>query len=273
MKSAATKRAKDTASDTTSGNKYPVKSLIKTLSILEYLGSKETGCSLAELSSNLRIGKSTVHRLLGTLRDYGFVWLDPHSVRYMLGARILQLRDNIAVRWGEPTLSRLAETTGETCNLAVLEGTHVRYLIIKESRNPLRMSGQPGKKLPAHATALGKALLSGYSRAELLQLYGKKSKLETFTPNTISSISELANYLERSSAAGIFVDNEEMYPGVICLAAPVRNAQKQIVSAVSISFPKQRSDKMDEFRSLLLECTRELSDPLRYGSDGSRPAR
>jgi len=245
-------------------NKYPVKSLVKSLLILEHLGTVEDGSTLGEISKVLRIGKSTVHRLLATLKDHDFVWLDPQSSRYMLGARILQLSQNVEVSWGEPILARLAEATGETCNVAVLEGTEVRYVIIKESKNPLRMSGKAGKKLPTHCTALGKALLSDLSRKELMQLYSKRHRLEARTPNSISTVSELCDHLERTRPAGVFVDNEEMYPGVICLAAPVRNRHGRIVAAVSISFPKQRvgSTRMGKFRSLLLDCAKELSHQL-----------
>ncbi len=247
-------------------SKYPVKSLVKSLLILEHLGTVENGSTLGKISTTLCIGKSTVHRLLATLKDHDFVWLDPQSSRYMLGARILQLSQNVAMSWGEPILARLAEATGETCNLAVLEGTEVRYVVIKESKNPLRMSGQSGRKLPAHCTALGKALLSDLSRKEILHLYGKKQRLETPTPNSISMVSELCDYLERTRPAGVFVDSEEMFSGVICLAAPIRNRHGKIIAAVSISFPKQRVDssQIGDFRSLLLDYAKELSHQLRH---------
>ena len=77
-------------------NKYPVKSLIKALGILVYLGTLESGSTLTEISAKLRIGKSTVHRLLGTLRDHDFVWLEPYSSRYILGARVLQLSEQLS---------------------------------------------------------------------------------------------------------------------------------------------------------------------------------
>lgn len=247
-------------------NKYPVKSLVKSLVILEHLGTVENGSTLGEISATLRIGKSTVHRLLATLKDHDFVWLDPQSSRYMLGSRILQLSQNVAMSWGEPILARLAEATGETCNLAVLEGAEVRYVVIKESKNPLRMSGQAGRKLPAHCTALGKALLADLSRKDLMRLYGKKQRLETPTPNSISTVAELCDYLERTRPAGAFVDNEEMFSGVICVAAPIRNRHGRIIAAVSISFPKQRVDssRMGDFRTLLLDCAKQLSHQLRH---------
>src|SRR6266478_5758981 len=199
-------------------NKYPVKSMVKALNILEYLGGSLKGASLTEISAKLRIGKSTVHRLLATLRDHDFVWLDPQSSRYILGARILQLSEqlthqSILIRYGEPILSRLAAETGETCNLGVLDGRSVLYLIIKESRNPLRMTGHVGKRLPAHCTALGKALLSGLTREEFDALYRGTKKLEGMTAKSLQTIPQLLRSIEKTKQTSIAIDNEEVFAG------------------------------------------------------------
>lgn len=252
-------------------NKYPVKSLIKALGILEYLGSSESGSTLTEISSQLRIGKSTVHRLLATLRDHDFVWLEPYSSRYILGARVLQLseqlnRQSILVRYAEPILGRLSRATGETCNLGVLDGRQVLYLIIKESNEPLRMTGRVGKRLPAHCTALGKALLSGLSQEELTHLYSKVQKLETPTAKSVSSVPELWQQIGKIRSAGVVFDYEEVYPGVVCIGTPVRGRGGKVIAAVSISFPKNRVNpkKLQQFKSLLVDAARELSGDLGY---------
>jgi len=261
-------------------NKYPVKSVVKTLNVLEHLGSSPSGTTLTEISTKLRIGKSTIHRLLATLRDHDFVWLDPLSSRYILGARILQLSEqlnhqSILIRYGEPILSRLAAESGETCNLGVLDGRSVLYLIIKESRNPLRMTGHVGKRLPAHCTALGKALLSGLTRDELSELYSDNKKLETFTSKSVRTIPQLLRNLEKTRQASIVIDNEEVYPGVLCLGTPIRDHSGRVVAAVSISFPKTRVDSKtsERFRSLLLESAAELSRQLSYNQPMAKVAR
>jgi DNA-binding IclR family transcriptional regulator len=252
-------------------NKYPVKSVVKTLAILEHLGAATSGTTLTEISTKLRIGKSTIHRLLATLRDHDFVWLDPLSSRYILGARILQLSEqlnhqSILIRYGEPIVSRLARATGETCNLGVLDGSSVLYLIIKESGNPLRMTGQVGKRLPAHCTALGKALLTGLTRDELGDLYRKTKKLETFTPKSVRNISDLLQSVEKTQEAGIAVDDEEIYAGVHCFGAPVRDHSGRVIAAISVSFPKNRANSktLDRFRSLLLDAAGDLAHQLGY---------
>ncbi len=252
-------------------NKYPVKSLIKALGILEYLGTVESGSTLTEISGKLRIGKSTVHRLLGTLRDHDFVWLEPYSSRYILGARVLQLSEQLShqsllVRYGEAVLSRLARDTGETCNLGLLDGRSVLYLVIKESNAPLRMTGHVGKRLPAHCTALGKALLCGLSREELTRLYGRGVKLEAPTKKSISTVSALLDQIDKLRNASAVFEYEETYHGVVCMAAPVQTHGGKTIAAISIAFPKNRvkSKKMQEFKTLLSDAAQELSDDLGF---------
>jgi len=252
-------------------NKYPVKSLIKALGILVYLGTLESGSTLTEISAKLRIGKSTVHRLLGTLRDHDFVWLEPYSSRYILGARVLQLSEQLShqsllVRYGAAILSRLARDTGETCNLGLLDGKSVLYLVIKESNAPLRMTGTVGKRLPAHCTALGKALLCGLSRVELVRLYGKTAKLEAPTKKSISTVSALLEHIDKNRSARAVFEYEETFPGVVCMAAPVRTHGGKIIAAISIAFPRNRvsSKQMQEFKVLLLDAAQELSGELGY---------
>ncbi len=113
--------------------KYPVKSLAKALRLLDTVGRHQSGTSIAVLSKELKMGKSTVHRLLATLREFDLVWFDPSTTNYALGARILRWSDllvkqNLLVRHGMPILRELVNTCRETANLAVLEGTEVLYV-------------------------------------------------------------------------------------------------------------------------------------------------
>lgn len=259
------------------GNKYPVKSLVKALRVLDLLGTSEHGETLTNISQKLRIGTSTVHRLLGTLRDRGFVWLEPYSSNYVLGAKIFQFvdqasRQSTLIRYGSTVLEELARRTQETCNLGVLEGTEVLYLIKKESVMPLRMSGEVGKRLPAHCTALGKVLLSGLSSGEVDKLYRGCRRLEVYTPATISTVRQLKKKLERVRHLSMAFDNEELYQGVVCIAAPVRNYGGKMIAAVSVSFPKQRLDrrKREELKACLLLSVRDFSLRLGYQTSEDR---
>ena len=255
-------------------NRYPVKSLVKALNIVELLGTTESGITLTEISAKLRIGKSTVHRILATLRDHDFVWLDPFSSRYVVGAKVLQLseqlsRHSILIRYGTPILARLSQATDETSNLGVLDGKEVLYLIMKESSHPLQVTGQVGKRLPAHCTAVGKALLSGLSREEIIRLYQNKQTLEAPTPQSISTLSGLCDHIDNVRTTGLALDHEELYTGVVCMGAPIRNRHGRVVAAISISFPKHRLDPQtqENAQALLLKCAGEFSRQLGYQAE------
>lgn len=252
-------------------SKYPVKSLTKALNILEILGGSNNGESLTSISEKLKLGKSTVHRLLATLRDHDFVWLDPHSGNYLVGAKILQLSEqlnhqSILIRHGERILEDLVKTSNETINLGVLEGNEVLYIIKKEADIPLKMSGKVGKRFPAHCTAMGKVLLAGLPREQLKASYSRQKELTTMTPRSISTLSELEKHLEKVREQGVAFDNEELYPGVVCIAAPVRDYDGKVIAAISLSLPKHRlePETFNEFKLQILQSTQQLSRQLGY---------
>src|ERR1700677_1065725 len=126
-----------------SKNKYPVKSLVKALRILDVLAERPAGFGITELSEALQMGKSTVHRLLATLKEEGYVVPHPAGSRYILGGRIARLGQRFSdpyqlATFGEPSVLRLAREHNETVNLAILEGTEIVYVAGEESRETLR---------------------------------------------------------------------------------------------------------------------------------------
>ncbi|HSM77641.1 MAG TPA: IclR family transcriptional regulator, partial [Bryobacteraceae bacterium] len=182
--------------------KYPVKSLAKALRLLDSLGKSDSGTSIATLSKELKMGKSTVHRLLATLREFDLVWFDPDTSNYALGARILRwsdllVRQNLLIRHGLPILRSLVESCHETANLAVLEGTEILFVARYESSQRLRMSDVVGGRSPSHCTALGKALLSRLSEREFQAIYEGAESLKAVTPNSITSKEKLWDHLKK----------------------------------------------------------------------------
>ena len=175
--------------------RYPVKSLIKALRILEELGDSGP-LGVTEIGKRLGIRLSTVHRLLGTLKGKGYVLSDPATSKYLLGGMVARLGDSIPrqlplLKHGTTTVEELSRECNETVNLAILEGTDVVYTARHESRHSLRIAGNIGGRWPAHATALGKACLADLSDNEILKLYGGAKKLRRLTPNTIVNMQQL----------------------------------------------------------------------------------
>jgi IclR family transcriptional regulator, KDG regulon repressor len=250
---------------------------------LSTLGQSQSGYSLAQLSKELGIGKSTVHRLLATMKDEGFVMIDPITSRYTLGVSIAKLNEQLTVQFlllkmGAPILERLAREGNETVNLATLDGRDVLYLAKQESAEPLRASGQVGRRFPAYATALGKALLSGLSQPEFRALYLNITNLKPIGPNTVRTVNELWLVVESVKREGIAFDDEEIFAGLCCIACPVRNFSGRVIAGLSLSIPKYRltPERKVFLQRTAKECADELSRKLGYASaqsgDGRVPA-
>ena len=262
--------------------KYPVKSLAKALRILDTVGRFQHGTSIAALSKELKMGKSTVHRLLATLREFDLIWFDPTTSNYALGSRILRWSDllvqqNPLVRHGLPVLRELVSAGRETANLAVMDGADVLYVAQFESMERLRMSEAVGTRHPAHCTALGKALLASLSEEEFDQLYSKVDALKSLTANTIADKRRLKEHLQKVRNEAVAYDFEENVVGVVCLGAVVRNFTGKPIAAMSVSLPIQRlrGESLITLKEHLLNAVNRLSRELGHNpaNDSSQVAR
>ena len=258
--------------------KYPVKSLAKALRILDTVGRFQHGTSIVSLSTELKMGKSTVHRLLATLREFDLIWLDPTTSNYALGSRILRWSDllvqqNLLVRHGLPVLRDLVSVGRETANLAVLDGADVLYMAQFESMERLRMSEAVGTRQPAHSTALGKALLASLPEEEFDQLYSQLDVLKSPTANTITDKRHLKEHLQKVRTEGLAYDFEENVVGVVCLGAVVRNFTGKPIAAMSVSLPIQRfrGERSINLKEHLLDAANRLSTELGYSAADASP--
>ena len=252
-------------------NKYPVKSLIKALRILEVVGESPAGSSISEVSRNLKIGKSTVHRILATLKDEGFVLVDPVTSHYTLGSKIAKLGEEIStqsalIKLGVDVLRRLVEGSHETAFLAILDAGEVLCIAQEESKETLRVSGEVADRLPAYCSALGKVLLADKTDAEVRALYRGTRKFRKFTPHTIGTLDELLTELNAVRRDGIGYDNEELYANLNCLSAGVRDFSGKVIAALGLSVPMYRMtpERRRFFRDALLQAAFELSGKLGY---------
>lgn len=215
-----------------------VQSVERALDLLEVLAAGPQGISEVALAASLPDG--TAHRLLRTLVARGYVRQGPDR-RYALGTRLLGLGDGArraAVTASGPFLARLVELSGETANLAVLEGDHVVYVAQVPSAHRLRMFAEVGRRVAAHSTAVGKVLLAGLADSEVAALVARTG-MAGRTARTLTSPADLLTELAAVRERGWAVDDEEEETGVRCLAVPVVDDGRSM-AAMSVSGPTAR---------------------------------
>lgn len=140
-----------------------VQSIGRAFRLLEYLADTGSEASLADLSRTSGLAAGTIHRLLRTLVSMGYVRQHPQSRRYMLGPQMIRLGETAGRAvgiWARPHLLRLVQVTGETANVAMLDGDAVVYVAQVPSQYSVRMSAEVGRRVHPHCTAVGKALLA-----------------------------------------------------------------------------------------------------------------
>jgi len=248
------------------GKNERIKSIDKTLDLLEFLSVNEQETGITEISKNLHLGLSTVHRILFTLKSRGYVIQNLNTKKYRLGIRLFTLGCAVQntkhlIEITKHYLRQLSQNTNETANLAILEGKEVIYLDTIESSEILRTEIIPGTRTPAHCTALGKVLLAFISDCEFENLYKSDEPLSSLTSKSISSLEELKKNLKRVRKQGYAVDREEYKIGINCIGVPVfgRNG---VIAAISITGPASRFtiDEMGKVKDKLMTISKEISN-------------
>jgi DNA-binding IclR family transcriptional regulator len=217
----------------------------KAFTLLEAWRQRGEVLGVSELSRRTRLPKSTSHRLLGILEAAGVVErvVGGHRLGDRLHGFSALLSSDSPPELREtclPYLQDLYELTHETVHLAVLDGEEV-YCVEKlygHRRSPL--ASRVGGWLPAHSTALGKALLaySGEARQRRV-LHGT---LRQYTAATVTQPLRLGAELRATRLRGVAFDHQETHPTVRCVAAPVLDRQGRAVAAISISGVSDRFD-------------------------------
>lgn len=223
-----------------------IRSVGKAIQALRLLGDAgELG--VTELSRRLHVHKSTVSRLLATLERHGVVSRNPQTEKFGLGPALISLAGAALQRIDLRTsarvhLERLAGQTGETVNLAILDGDQVVNIEKLPSAHYIRDIGWIGRRSPLHCTATGKALAAYLGRADLRRLLGPR--LQRFTPQTICEFPALEAELAEVRRVGYAVGQEELEPGLVAVAAPVHGLNGRVEGAVSVSGPSFRMTSM-----------------------------
>jgi IclR family transcriptional regulator, KDG regulon repressor len=222
-------------------------SLAKGLALLQLLGADEAlaegGLTVVRLAALAGRDKSQVSRVLRVLADLGFVDRDADTLRYSLGWQFFALAaragDQRLLSAAPPLLAELVAQLGETAHVSVARGSDVVTLLSESPPHAIRAAGWTGRVVPAHCTASGRALLLDEDLAALEARFGVEP-LERSGPNAPGTVAELHDRIESVRARGWAVVDEELEPGLIAVAAPVRATRGRIVAAINVSAPRFR---------------------------------
>jgi DNA-binding IclR family transcriptional regulator len=240
------------------------RSLIRTLRIVERLAHAPSGLSLAALSSELELPKSSLLGLLRSLCGHGYA---QHAEGgYVLGPSAFRLAAAIMPtmslsRAAAPVMRRLVERSGETALIALLDRDEAKAVYVEkvESARSIRYSVPIGATRPLHCSAAGRVLLA-HADAEFIEAFLRRAPFPRLTPQTLTSGAELRALLPRIREQGVAITVGEVSADVAGFAAPVFDHRGQVVAALAMAAPASRtgSDPAEQAQ-LLRDAAREIS--------------
>jgi DNA-binding IclR family transcriptional regulator len=238
-----------------------IQSIERAAAILRLLSGRSRRLGVGELAGELGLPKGTVHGILRTLQNVGFVEQDAESGKYRLGAALLHMGSSYldgnelrtrALNWADS----LAARANESVRIGTLHDG--RALVVHHVFRPdnSRQALAVGALLPGHASALGKVLLAHnpYATDELIA-----EGLDAFTARTVTEPATLRSELDDVRARGWATDLEELVEGEVSLAAPIQDRRGATVGAIGISGPVERLSENGSPRSDLISYVREAA--------------
>ena len=221
-------------------------SVANSIRLTKAFSEDEYEMGISALAARLGLAKSTVHRLATTLVEYDILEQNRETGKYRPGLALFELGTMVRRKMdtnsgAQVQIHALADVTGETVQLAILDHLSVLYIRIRESRQAVRMSSGLGSRAPAHCTGVGKALIA-FQPPEIVQQIVDNG-LKRYTQGTITDPEKLRAELATIRQKGYAIDDEEIEVGLRCIAAPIRDHSGQVTAAISVAAPVQRMTK------------------------------
>lgn len=244
--------------------KNPIQVADRLFNVLELLADRGS-MGLVEISKELDLNKSTVHRVLNSLIYLGYVTQNEITSQYRLTYKICRLSDSILqktnfVEIAHPFLKELAFRTGETVHLVQRDGTNAVYIDkVETDINTVRLISSIGKTIPLYCSGVGKAILAGMEESSVRKIW-KFSEICKYTDKTITDCEELIRELEITRKRGYAIDDEENELGVRCVAVALDDHHGKPRFAISISAPeiRMKDERLEELASILKEMKEKL---------------
>jgi len=246
---------------------YKNQSLERGFEILEYLDASPSGRAVSEVARATGLHRATAHRLLEVLCGLGYAY-KASDRRYWIGyaMHVFGHPASVVARMSyhaHPYLVKLAHEVNETVNLGFLEGIQAVVVDRVTTERSHRSDVQVGGYFDAHATSLGKALLSMRS-PEAVQANYKATRLNAYTGTTITDLPGLMRQLSEIRKVGFAVNNEERSPGIRSVAVPLINPHGRAMFAISVTGPRARIDdaRIPRIGARVIKVAREITTEL-----------
>jgi IclR family transcriptional regulator, acetate operon repressor len=225
--------------------RVPVGATDRSFAILEFIAASGRPLTASDISDALSLPKPSTYRLLESLERAGFVSRHGKQRRISTGPRLTDLAFNVlksSLNYAprRQILDALVKEVGETCNIGALDHNEIVYLDRVEAEDwPLRLQFKIGSKVPLHCTAIGKLFLA-FMPEDKSRHFLDKLDFDRYTPNTILTRKALEAELQDIRKEGLSLDREEYIAGVVCIAAPILDRNRNIQAAVAIQAPSAR---------------------------------
>jgi DNA-binding IclR family transcriptional regulator len=246
------------------------RAVLRALSILETVAQRNRGLTNSEISRKLEIPKSTASYILHALETKGYLSRDKETNKYRLGLKLISLSQNVLTHLdlrdiALPQMQHFVDRAKLSAHLAIVDRGRAVYIEKVESLSFVRMDTWIGKRMPVHATAVGKVLVSRMSE-DVLDAILKERGMDKLTPKTITSRTKFHHEIEKVREQGFAIDDEESSVGARCVAAPIFNAEGVIIAAVGTSGSTVQIDNPHLHRviELVKETARKISTQLGY---------
>lgn len=249
---------------------YHVRSVQRALRILDCFSDEEPYLGVSELSDKLGIHKSTIHALLITMEDEGFVSKHEEKNKYFLTYKLFKLgnivSEHISIKSiALPYMDNLRKQTNESVALNVCDNYKRLVLAVIENPMPVRLFVRTGQMLPLHSSAAGKILMADMSETEIDKVIEHEG-LEQITPNTIIDRDKLLKELGMVFKQGYALCNGEGYWEAGSVGAPIYDHTGKVVASIIIYGPLQnyRGEQLEEYIQHTKNCAQNISEVMGY---------
>lgn len=239
----------------------------KTMRVLQTLAAAKRPMLLKDIAAQTGIVKSSVFRILFTLKELGYVEQLGRNGDYQLSLMMLPLARSVPratlANVAKPHLRRLCSELGESVWLAQRRGEAIVIVDCVLAPYRLKLAYDVGDLCPIHATAIGKCVAAFVNHEELEKLL-QSARFEAFTSRTITDVPNLRLELDRVRQSGYAMNDEETIDGAILVGAPVFDSSRQVCGAISVSALADRSSdaRRKEFIEATKRCAAAVSDDL-----------